>query len=150
MTPPARLTRECQELRSKRRCTSMASRGRFDALWNRDGLPPAVRALALIALAGGLSGLLRVGVPGQPGAPVDLLRMAGVVALAPRCFSGGSATGSRTGSSTWPWSAERLITVLIARSATGVGMIVTACDYMWMGVYAAFFFSRRPPAPTRR
>jgi diguanylate cyclase (GGDEF)-like protein len=31
---------------------------------------------------------------------------------------------------------------LIVRAATGVGMVVSATDYMWMAVYTAFFFSR--------
>jgi GGDEF domain-containing protein len=121
----------------------MTSRGRFDALWNRDGLPPAVRSLALIALAGGLSGLFAAAFPANPAAPVELLRLAGVVALCaslalwwlgnrvPRWFLHFAVIGGTA-----------LISVLIARSATGVGMVVTACDYMWMGVYAAFFFSR--------
>jgi GGDEF domain-containing protein len=121
----------------------MASRGRFAALWNRDGLPPAVRALALITLAGGLSGLFASAFPANPAAPVELLRLVGIVASCvslvlwwlgdrvPRWFLHVAVVGGTL-----------LISVLIARSATGVGMIVTACDYMWMGVYAAFFFSR--------
>ena len=35
-----------------------------------------------------------------------------------------------------------MISVLIARAATALGTVVTATDYMWMGVYAGFFFSR--------
>jgi GGDEF domain-containing protein len=111
--------------------------------WKRDGLPPAVRALALITLAGGLSGFFAATFPASPDAPVQLLRLVGAVALGASAFL-------------W-WRGDRLphwflhaavaggtvlISVLIARSATDVGMIVTACDYIWMGVYAAFFFSR--------
>ena len=121
----------------------MTSRGRFDALWNRDGLPPAVRSLALIALAGGLSGFFAAAFPASPAAPVELLRLAGVVALC------ASLALWWLGSRVPHWflhfaviGGTALISVLIARSATGVGMVVTACDYMWMGVYAAFFFSR--------
>ncbi len=106
-------------------------------------MPPAVRSLALIALAGGLSGFFAAAFPASPAAPVELLRIAGAVALCaslalwwlasrvPRWFLHFAVIGGTA-----------LITVLIARSATGVGMVVTACDYMWMGVYAAFFFSR--------
>jgi len=112
--------------------------------WKREGLPPAVRALALITLAGGLSGFLAATFPASAAAPVGLLRLVGAVALGASAFL-------------W-WRGDRLphwflhaavaggtifISVLIARSATDVGMIVTACDYIWMGVYAAFFFSRR-------
>ena len=121
----------------------MASRGWLAGAWKRDGLPPAVRALALITLAGGLSGLFASVFPASPAAPVDLLRLVGVVALAVSVLLWWQ--GSRLPG----WFLQlavaggtALISVLIARSATGVGMIVTACDYMWMGVYAAFFFSR--------
>jgi diguanylate cyclase (GGDEF)-like protein len=82
--------------------------------------------------------------PASPAAPVELLRLVGVVALAV------SALLWWRGSRLPEWFLQvavvggtALISVLIARSATGVGMIVTACDYMWMGVYAAFFFSRQ-------
>jgi GGDEF domain-containing protein len=121
----------------------MASNGWLVGAWKRQGLPPAVRALALITLAGGLSGLFASAFPASPHAPIGLLRLVGVVALSVSVLL-------------W-WQGSRLphwilhvavvggtvlISLLIARSATGVGMIVTACDYMWMGVYAAFFFSR--------
>jgi len=121
----------------------MTLRGRFEALWRHDGLPPAARSLALIALAGGLSGFFAAAFPASPAAPVELLRLAGAVALCaslalwwlgsrvPRWFLHFAVIGGTA-----------LISVLIARSATGVGMVVTAWDYMWMGVYAAFFFSR--------
>jgi diguanylate cyclase (GGDEF)-like protein len=109
----------------------------------RDGHSPvAVRALVLIALAGGLSAIFASLVPANPAAPVVLLRIVGSILLA-------GALGL------W-WFADRvphwfprvgvaigtlLVSLLIARAATGVGMIVTASDYMWIGVYAAFFFS---------
>jgi diguanylate cyclase (GGDEF)-like protein len=107
-----------------------------------------VRALALITLAGGLSGLFASAFPANPAAPVELLRLVAVVALTvsvllwwlgsrlPHWFLHVAVAGGTL-----------LISLVIARSATGVGMIVTACDYMWMGVYAAFFFSR-PAART--
>lgn len=122
----------------------MASMGRLAGAFNRDGLPAQIRALALIALAGGLSGLFASLAPASPDAPIGLLRLVAAVVLAASLLL-------------W-WRGERLprwvlhvfvaagtglISVLVARSPTGVGMIVIACDYMWMGVYAAFFFSRR-------
>jgi diguanylate cyclase (GGDEF)-like protein len=121
----------------------MAWRQRIADAWKRDGLPPAVRALALITLAGGLSGFFAATFPATPAAPVELLRLVGGIALAvstllwwrgdrlPHWFLHVAVAGGTV-----------LISVLIARSATNVGMIVTACDFMWMGVYAAFFFSR--------
>ncbi len=121
----------------------MPSNGWLIGAWKREGLPPAVRALALITLAGGLSGLFASAFPARADAPVDLLRLVGVVALSvsvllwwhgsrlPHWFLHVAIVGGTL-----------LISLLIARSASGLGMIVTACDYMWMGVYAAFFFSR--------
>jgi diguanylate cyclase (GGDEF)-like protein len=121
----------------------MASRGRFHALWNREGLPPEARALALIALAGGLSAILAAVFPANPAAPVGLLTIDAVVLLC------GSLVLWRFGDRLPPWSLQLavaigivVISVLIARSATPVGMIVTASDYLWIGVYAAFFFTR--------
>ena len=122
----------------------MPSREWLAGAWKRDGLPPAVRALALITLAGGVSALFASVFPASPNAPMMLLRLVGVVA------TGVSMVLWWQGSKLPHWflhvavaGGTALISVLIARSATGVGMIVIACDYMWMGVYAAFFFSRQ-------
>ncbi len=109
--------------------------------WDRHA-PVQVRALVLIALAGGLSAIFASLFPANPEAPVALLRVFGVILLA-------------GGLGLW-WFGDHvphwfprvaivigtlLVSVLIARAATGVGMIVTASDYMWIAVYAAFFFS---------
>jgi len=111
--------------------------------WDRHA-PVKVRALVLIALAGGLSAIFASLFPANPEAPVALLRVSGAILLA-------------GGLGLW-WFGDRvphwfprvaivigtlLVSVLIARAATGVGMIVTASDYMWIAVYAAFFFSPR-------
>ena len=109
--------------------------------WGRHA-PVAVRALVLIALAGGLSAIFASLFPANPAAPVALMRIVGSILLAAAL-------------ALW-WFGDRvpewflrvaiaigtlLVSLLIARAATGVGMIVTASDYMWIGVYAAFFFS---------
>ena len=51
-------------------------------LWNREGQPPAVRAFALLMLAGALSGVFVSIFPADQAAPVGLFRLVGVVALA--------------------------------------------------------------------
>jgi diguanylate cyclase (GGDEF)-like protein len=111
--------------------------------WNREGLPPAVRALTLILLAGALSSLLVSFFPVAQDSPVGLFRAVGIVCLV------GSVTVWWLGDRIPHWllhvaiaGGTVVISLLIARAATAVGMIVTASDYMWMGVYAAFFFSR--------
>jgi diguanylate cyclase (GGDEF)-like protein len=117
---------------------------RWQSAWKRDPLPAPVRALVLIALAGGLSALLASLLPPAPGTPVVLFRWIGVFMLGAAVLL-------------W-WLRDRvpgwlqqvgvvigtlIISLLIASAATSVGMVVTASDYLWMAVYAAFFFSRR-------
>jgi diguanylate cyclase (GGDEF)-like protein len=121
----------------------MAFVGRLGSGWTREGLPASVRALALIALAGGLSAFLASFLPPEPDTPVALLRWVGV-------FATGASTllwwrGDRV--ATWMLHAlvaggTLVVSLLVARAATGVGSVVTAADYLWMAVYAAFFLSR--------
>jgi diguanylate cyclase (GGDEF)-like protein len=121
----------------------MALRERLAGAWKRQGLSPAVRALALITFAGAVSSLAAALFPSSPEAPVELFRIVAVLAL--------------TCSVLLLWLADRVpgwlphaavaggtlaISVLIARAATGVSTVVTATDYIWMGVYVSFFFSR--------
>ena len=120
----------------------MPSTGWLVGAWKRDGLPPAVRALALITFAGAVSSLIAALFPASEQAPVDLFRLvAGLAFVAslllwtlggrtPRWFLHFIVVGGTLG-----------ISLLIARAATGVSTVVTATDYMWMGVYVSFFFS---------
>jgi diguanylate cyclase (GGDEF)-like protein len=121
----------------------MPSRGSLVGAWTRPGLPPAVRALALITFAGAASSLIASLFPASPDAPVDLFRLVAVLAFTcslllwslgdriPRWFLQVAVAGGTLA-----------ISVLIARAATGVSTVVTATDYIWMGVYVSFFFSR--------
>jgi hypothetical protein len=59
----------------------MALRRMLNAAWHRKGVPPAVRALALILLAGSLSSLLAAASPITHDSPVALFLVVGVVAL---------------------------------------------------------------------
>ena len=102
-----------------------------------------VRTLATIGVLGGLSCLLAAAFPADPHAPVELLRGLGIFVLL--------ATGA-----IW-WIGDRMplwglqlsatagtlgISLVISQSATGVGMVVTACGYLWICIYTAFFFTR--------
>jgi hypothetical protein len=58
----------------------MALVRRLESAWSREGVPVAVRALALITLAGGVSALLASVFPASPEA-IELLRILGVVVL---------------------------------------------------------------------
>ena len=121
----------------------MPSTGWLVGAWKRSGLPPAVRALALIIFAGAVSSLTAALFPSNSQAPVELFRL--VAALALVCSVLLWWLGDRVPS----WFLHAVvaggtvaISVLIARAATGVSTVVTATDYIWMGVYVSFFFSR--------
>jgi diguanylate cyclase (GGDEF)-like protein len=121
----------------------MPSRGWLIGAWKRQGLPPAVRALALILLAGGASSLIAAAFPANDDAPVDLFGLVAGIAFA------GSLVFLGLGGRTPRWllhvgvaGGTLGISLLIARAATGVSTIVTATDYIWMGVYVSFFFRR--------
>jgi len=121
----------------------MPSRGWLAYAWKRNGIAPDVRALSLITFVGAVSSLVAAFFPSNPGAPVDLFRLVAGLALAcslllwwladrtPRWFLHAAVAGGTLA-----------ISVLIARAATGVSTVVTATDYIWMGVYVSFFFSR--------
>jgi GGDEF domain-containing protein len=121
----------------------MPSRGWLAGAWTRNGLPPAVRALALITFAGAASSLIVALFPASPNAPVDLFGI--VAALAFICSILLWGLADRT--PTWLLhiavaGGTLAISVLIAKAATGVSTVVTATDYIWMGVYVSFFFPR--------
>jgi GGDEF domain-containing protein len=121
----------------------MLSRGWLVGAWTRNGLPPAVRALALITFAGAASSLIAALLPASENAPVELFVT--VAALAFTCSVLLWGLGDRTPA--WVLQAAvaggtLAISVLIARAATGVSTVVTATDYIWMGVYVSFFFPR--------
>ncbi len=121
----------------------MALIERLRSAWSRRGLPPDVRALMLITLAGAVSSIVAALFPASLSAPVALFVVA--AAIASCC----SLVLWRLAARTPHWllhavvaGGTLVISVLIARAATGVSTVVTATDYIWMGVYAAFFFSR--------
>jgi GGDEF domain-containing protein len=121
----------------------MVQSGWLADAWKRTGVNPAVRSLALIMLAGALTSLTAALFPANPQAPVGLFRVVAGLAFIcsallwllaeriPRSFLHLAVAGGTVA-----------ISVLIARAATGVSTVVTATDYIWMGVYVSFFFSR--------
>jgi diguanylate cyclase (GGDEF)-like protein len=116
---------------------------RFGSLREREAAPAPVRTLAMMGLAAGLSALFAATFPASPAAPVDLLRLAGILSLL------GAGVIWWLGARMPYWSLHASVTVgtlgtsvVVSQSATGLGMVVTACAYLWISVYAAFFFSR--------
>jgi GGDEF domain-containing protein len=121
----------------------MAPWGRLAGAWKCHGLSPAVRALALITFAGAVSSLAAALLPSSPEAPVELFRIVAVLALI--CSVLLVLLADRVPGwllHTAVAGGTLAISVLIARAATGVSTVVTATDYIWMGVYVSFFFSR--------
>ena len=59
----------------------MASVHRLRSLWESDSRPVPVRILAMVSFAGGLSCLIAATFPPNPGTPVELLRVLGVITL---------------------------------------------------------------------
>ena len=121
----------------------MASPGWLHRVWHREGVTPAVRALGLILLAGSLSAFLAAASPANGDTPVMLFRLIGISALVAAVLIW--CLGPRPPH--WLLHATIVsgilaITLVIAKAATAVGMVVSATDYMWMAVYTAFFFSR--------
>src|SRR3954469_7599800 len=109
----------------------MRSRGWLSGAWQRHGLPPAVRALALITFAGAVSSLTAALFPSSPDAPVEFFRVVAVLALS--CSGLLWWLGDRIPS--WFLQAAvaggtLAISVLIARAATVVSTVVTATDYI--------------------
>jgi diguanylate cyclase (GGDEF)-like protein len=122
----------------------MTFAGRRASAWKRDPAPAAVRALVLLALAGGLSALAASLMPPDPGTPVALFRGIGVLMIAAAALF----TWLRDRMPNWfqqvsVAAGTLIISVLVASAATSVGMVITASDYLWMAVYAAFFLSPR-------
>jgi GGDEF domain-containing protein len=121
----------------------MSARGWLLGAWRREGLPPAVRALALITFAGAVSSLIAALFPASEQAPVDLFRLvAGLALLASLLLL---CLGDRVRDwllHSFVVGGTVAISLLIAKAATGVSTVVTATDYIWMGVYVSFFFSR--------
>ena len=117
---------------------------RFRSLREREAPPASIRTLAVMGLTAGLSALFAATFPASPAAPVSLLRLAGIFTLL------GAVVVWWLGARMPYWGLQASMTVgtlgisvLVSQSATGLGMVVTACAYLWISVYAAFFFSRR-------
>ena len=122
----------------------MASLRRLKYLWNRDSRPVPVRILVMVGVAGGLSCLVGATFPPNAATPVDLFRVLGAVTLV------ASLAAWLAGDRVKPWVLHMAagfgtfgISLAISQSATGVGMIVVSCAYLWISAYAGLFFSRR-------
>jgi diguanylate cyclase (GGDEF)-like protein len=123
---------------------SMASVQWLRSLWERDSRPIPVRVLSMVGIAGGLSCLIAAAFPPHPDTPVGLFRVLGAITLVAALAAWVAADRVR------PWMLHAAailgtvgISVTISQMVTGVGMIVTACAYLWIAIYAGFFFSRR-------
>ena len=122
----------------------MASGNRLRSLWDRDSRPVQVRILAMVGTAGGLSCLIGSALPPNPQTPVELLRIVGAITLITSVAVWVAADRVR------PWMlhaaaviATLAISLVISQSATALGVVVVAGGYLWISIYAGFFFSRQ-------
>ena len=122
---------------------SMASFERLRSLWERDSRPVPVRVLSMVGIAGGLSCLLAATFPPHPDTPVGVFRVLGAITLVASLAAWVAADRVR------PWMLQAAavagtigISLTISQMVTGVGIVVTACAYLWIAIYAGFFFSR--------
>jgi diguanylate cyclase (GGDEF)-like protein len=122
----------------------MALIERIRAAWRREAPPVEIRTLIMLGVAGGVSCLLAATFPANPHTPVTLLRGVGALILC------SSLVLWYFGERIPQWVLHALIATstistaaVIARAATGLGMVVVACAYLWLAIYVNFFFSRR-------
>lgn len=111
---------------------------------DQDGRPAPVRIYAMVASAGGLSCLLAAAFPADAAAPATLLGVLGAITLSLAVIVWW------IGERMTPWGLQVLgviatvqISLAVHGAATGLGMIVTACAYLWVCVFVGFFFSQR-------
>jgi diguanylate cyclase (GGDEF)-like protein len=109
--------------------------------------PPAVAVLALVTLVAGVLSLMAARYPLDPHSPVHLDVGIGLYSLVLSCVVW--ALGPRTPG--WVLhvalsSAIVLISVAIAVSVTEYGALATSFAYVWMGLYASYFFAPRQAA----
>ena len=109
--------------------------------------PPAVAVLALVALVAGVISLLAARFPLDPHSPVHLDVGIGLYSL----VLGGFLWVAAARTPAWVLhvglsSAVVLISLVIAVSATQYGALATSFAYVWMGLYASYFFSPRQAA----
>jgi diguanylate cyclase (GGDEF)-like protein len=122
----------------------MASVQRLRSLWKRDSRPVPVRVLSMVGIAGGLSCLLAAAFPPHSDTPVGVFRVLGPVTLAASIAFWLAADRVRP----WMLHAAALggtlgISLTISQLVTGTGMAATALAYLWIAIYAGFFFSRQ-------
>lgn len=106
--------------------------------------PAAVAVLAFVAFVSGVLSLIAAVFPLAADSPVRLDTGIGVYALVASVVLWG--LGPRTPAALLHvvlLSAVVLISLVIARSATQYGALATSFAYVWMGLYASYFFSVR-------
>jgi diguanylate cyclase (GGDEF)-like protein len=110
--------------------------------WKQAFAPSPARTIALLAIAGGVCTVLAAIFPATHAAPVGTFRVLGAVTLVAalaiwligeRMPRWGLHLAVATGTAG--------IGVAVSEAGTALGMVVTAGAYLWICVYAGFFFS---------
>jgi diguanylate cyclase (GGDEF)-like protein len=122
----------------------MGSAGGFRQLWEKGHAPSPARTIALVGMVGGLCCVLAATFPATDAAPMSTLRLAGAATLV------GALAVWLFGDRMPMWGLHLTVGVssagiafVVSQSATALGMIITASAYLWVCVYAGFFFPLR-------
>jgi diguanylate cyclase (GGDEF)-like protein len=121
----------------------MALRRAIGAAWKRGSAPSPARTIATYSAAGGICTVLGSIFPPNEAAPVETLRVLGIIALA--CSFGVFLIGERMpnwGLHVAVAAGTVAISIAVSQTATGLGMVVTATAYLWIAIYTGLFFSR--------
>lgn len=115
-----------------------------EVAWSTAVTPTAVRSLALLYALGGVACLLASVFPMDQDSPTYLFGAVGVLGLG----IGGSLWLARHHAHRWVQHmflglGALLISVLVNQSSTLAGAVVTAFDLPFVGIYAAYFMTRR-------
>jgi diguanylate cyclase (GGDEF)-like protein len=120
----------------------MGSKGGLRQLWEKGHAPSPARTIALVGMVGGLCCVLAATFPATDAAPVGTLRVAGAATLV------GSLAVWLFGDRMPRWGLHLAvavssagIAVVVSQSASALDMFVAAGAYLWICVYAGFFFS---------
>jgi diguanylate cyclase (GGDEF)-like protein len=112
-------------------------------LWQRGSAPSPARTIAIYGTAGGICTVAGSIFPPNEAAPVETLRLLGIVTLA------SAFTVFLIGERMPSWGLHVAvaagtigISIAVSQTATGLGMVVTSAAYLWVCIYTGLFFSR--------
>lgn len=112
--------------------------------WSTAATPTAIRSLALIYVLGGVACLIGAAFPMDPNTPTLLFAAAGFLGVSAACLLWLVRNHARRRVQHLSVGVGLLIVAaLVHESATLAGAVVTSFDLPFLGIYAAYFMTRR-------